>query len=318
MEIPPSDLSQDDKRIIFDTLAMYLNTRILESFLHGIYTGIIAVTLWTTVTSTKQLHSTFLRTIITMLYMIATISFVIDWAFVSRAFIKYGDNYYSIFSALMDDGPWLRAWYLIGGIAGGSTTLLVDVTIIWRCWELWDRQWKIVLLPIICTITATIMKTMQILSGFLDSTADISKNGDFEQNIDWSLIYALLSLATNLICTLLIVYQIIRLAYRLFLFQNIISALIESCTIYTLVLIVYLTLVGMNLVAAYYADIVAAYIRDIAPTLLVLRVAASPTSSSTFGQWGKIVLALTTPVTRVSQDLTEQAQLKVYDFKFLL
>ncbi len=195
---------------------------------------------------------------------------------------------------------------------------------------------------------------MQILSGFLDSTADISKNGDFVQNIDWSLIYGLLSLATNLICTLLIVYQIICLAYRLFLFRNIISALIESCTIYTLVLIVYLVLVGMNLVVAYYADIVAAYIKvKISGLSFVQWLIASSsygrillqhswcyvwqpvwhpalvmrsqlildhyhTYTLAFGQWGKVVLALTTPVTRAFQDLTEQAQLKVYDFKFVL
>ncbi|SJL15561.1 uncharacterized protein ARMOST_19062 [Armillaria ostoyae] len=203
-----------------------------------------------------------------------------NWASACHAFIQYGDNYYSVFSALMDKSPWWRASALINGITGGISTLLVDVTIIWRCWVLWNCQWKIVLLPIICAIATTIMKIMQILSNFTYSTDDISKTAVFQQNIDWLLIYALLMLVTNLICTILMVYQIIHFAQRLFLFRSIISALIESSAIYTLVLIMYLALVGKNTMAAYYADVLAAYIRNIAPTLLVLHVAARPTSSS--------------------------------------
>ncbi|SJL15473.1 uncharacterized protein ARMOST_18971 [Armillaria ostoyae] len=278
METPPPDLSQDDKSVLFDGLDLSLNTLILESLLHGLYTGIIAVTLWAIFTSTKRSHRTFLRIIIIALYVLRTVSFTMDWVFESRAFIEYGDNYYSVSTAL-DNGPWWSAYYILDGIAGGSSTLLVDVTIIWRCWVLWDRQWRIVLLPIICAIAGTFMKTMQLLSGFFDSTDDISKTGGFAQNINWSLIYALLILATNLICTLSIVYRIICFAHRLLLSRSIISALIESSAIYTLALVVYLALVGRNMTAAFYADVVAAYIRAIAPTLLVLRVAAMSTAS---------------------------------------
>ncbi|KAK0222389.1 hypothetical protein IW262DRAFT_1460735 [Armillaria fumosa] len=207
-------------------------------------------------------------------------SFAMDWAYDCHAFIKYNYNYYSVFLAFMDKGSWWRASFFVGGITGGISTLLVDVTIIWRCWMLWDCQWKIVLLPIICAIAATIMKTMQLLSDFLYSTHDISSLAVLGPNIDWSLIYAVLSLTTNLICTLLMVYKIIRFAQRLFLFQRIISALIETCMLYTLALIVYLALVSRNTLAANYAAILVAYIRNIVPTLLVLSVAASPTSNS--------------------------------------
>ena len=81
-------------------------------------------------TSTKQVHGTILRTIIITLYVLATISFVIDWVFELRAFIKYGDNYYTVFSALMDDGSWWWACFLTDAITGGGSTLLVDVTIV--------------------------------------------------------------------------------------------------------------------------------------------------------------------------------------------
>ncbi|PBK96188.1 hypothetical protein ARMGADRAFT_1028382 [Armillaria gallica] len=136
------------------------------------------------------------------------------------------------------------------------------------CSSLWDCQWQVVLIPTMCLVAATGMKAMQMFSG-IHVLSDISKGALFVTEIDWSLI-----------STLLIVYRIVRFARRLSLFRHIISALIESAMIYTLVLIVYLVLVGGNMMVAYYAEVVAAYVRAIAPTLLALRVAAGSTSIS--------------------------------------
>ncbi|PBK96116.1 hypothetical protein ARMGADRAFT_1028324 [Armillaria gallica] len=219
MDAPPPDLSESDKSVIFDQLDLTLNRMILESLLHGLYTGIVAVTLWTIFSSTKRVHGTFLRTIIIVLYVLATISFTIDWVFRRRAFITFGDNYYTVFSALMDDGPWWRACFLVDAIIGGGSTLLVDITIIWRCWVLWDP--------------GTAMKIMETLSVVYSSTDDISKIRVFVPQID---------------C---------RFAHRLLLFRSIISALIESSAIYTLALVVYLALVRANMMSVAYADIVA-------------------------------------------------------------
>ncbi len=83
-----------------------------------------------TVTSTKRLHSTFLRTIIIMLYFLRTIAFVMDWRVRYRSFIEYGYNYYSVFTTLTDYGLWSRVCYFIDGITGGISTILVDITIV--------------------------------------------------------------------------------------------------------------------------------------------------------------------------------------------
>ncbi|KAK0244839.1 hypothetical protein EDD85DRAFT_979891 [Armillaria nabsnona] len=242
-------------------LDMPLNRIIIQASLHGLYTGIVAVTLWTTFSSPKRLHNAFLHTIIIMLYFFSTIAFLMAWVFGYRAFITYGDNYYTVFSALMDEGPWWRAYFLVDAITGGSSRLLADVTIIWRCWVLWDRQWRIVFLPIICAIAGTVMKVMQIFSAFHNVTYDISKTGVFAVQIDWSLIYILLTLTATVLCTVLIVYRIVHFTHRLLLFRSIISALIESSAIYTLALILYLALVARNMTAAYYTDTFAAYVR---------------------------------------------------------
>ncbi|SJL18786.1 uncharacterized protein ARMOST_22386 [Armillaria ostoyae] len=279
MDAQPSDVSQDEKNIFFSVLDLNLNTMILQALLHGLYTGIAVVTLWTIFSSPRRLHRTFLCIIIITLYILSTIPFGINLAFVRRAFIEHGDNYYSVFSAFVDFCPSQRAYLLANGITGGISVLLVDITIIWRCWVLWDRQWRVIFVPMVCVAVGTVMKILQTLSNIHKFTEDNSKTGHFAAETDWTLIYVFMTLATTLLCTLLIIYRIVCHAPRMSASRKIIEMLIESCAMYSISLIIYLALVSRNLESSYYADIIAAYVRPIAPTLLVARVSAHANTS---------------------------------------
>lgn len=107
------------------------------------------------------------------------------------------------------------------------------------------------------------MKAMQILSVNLhNSNHDISKINFFTMaEIDWSLIYILLTLATTLICTLLVVYRIIRHAPWMSASRKLIEMLVESSAMYSISLIVYLVLLSKNSESTYYADIISAYVK---------------------------------------------------------
>ncbi len=65
-----------------------------------------------------------------MLHILSTIVLGNNWTFEHQGLIEYGDNYYSIYSAMEDNGPRWRADYVIDGITGGIGTLLVDITIV--------------------------------------------------------------------------------------------------------------------------------------------------------------------------------------------
>ncbi|PBK96189.1 hypothetical protein ARMGADRAFT_1163716 [Armillaria gallica] len=275
MQASPPDLSQDDMDIIFCWLDVSLNRMILQALLHG--KSIPPVTLWVIYSSPKRLRSTFVCTIIIALYVLSTIEFGSSWVFGRRGFIEYGDNYHSIFTTLSDHGIWWIVYYLIAGITGGISTHLVDVTIIWRCWALWERQWRMVFVPIICTAPGTVMKAMQIFGDF-HSTNNISTQ--FAADVDWSLIYVVLILATTVMCTFLIVYRIVRHAPGMSTSRKIIEMLIQSSAMYSISLIVYLALVSRNSESGIYADIIAAYVRAIAPTLLVGRISAHANASA--------------------------------------
>ncbi len=112
----------------------------------------------------------------------------------------------------------------------------------------------------------------------------------FAAEIDWSLIYIILVLATTLLCTFLITYRIVRYTPEISASRKIIEIFIESSAMYSLSLIIYVALVSKNLEVGYYADTIAAYVRvslhrfafiqesdffkAISPTLLVGRVSA--------------------------------------------
>ncbi|KAK0429771.1 hypothetical protein EV421DRAFT_2042523 [Armillaria borealis] len=281
MLVSPPHLSQYDRSVIFGVLDQELNCMILQALLHGLYTGIVVVTLWTIFSSPKWLRSTFLRTTIITLYVLSTIVFAMYWVFDRHAFIEHGDNYHSMFAALVDFGPWGRVNYLVGTITGGISTFLVDIMIIWRCWVLWDRQWRIIFVPMVCAVAGTVMKAMQTISTFRNSAYNISSFNRFAAEIDWSLIYILLTLLTTLMCTLLIIYRIVRHAPGMSASRKIIEMLIESSAMYSLSLIIYLALVSQNSESRIYADTIAAYVRvSHVPTFLVGRVSAHANTSS--------------------------------------
>ncbi len=102
---------------------------------------------------------------------------------------------------------------------------------------------------------------MQILTAFHIPADNAVGGTSFVWNTNWMLIYISLTLATTLICTILIVYRIIRLAQRLFLFRNILSALIESSAMYTLALIVFLAMVVSDIETSNYANIIVVYVK---------------------------------------------------------
>ncbi|KAK0244896.1 hypothetical protein EDD85DRAFT_785263 [Armillaria nabsnona] len=277
IQAPPSDISQDDKNGIFVTLDVNLNSMVLQALLHGLYTGIVAVTLWAIFSSPKRLlRSTMLSTIITILYVLLTTLLAMAWKTMHHAFIENGDNYYTVIAELPGDrGSWWQAYSLFSGISGGISTFLVDVVIIWRCWILWDRQWQSVLIPTISTVASIAMKGIQIFTA--------SRNpgiNHFTTEINWSLVYILLTLSTTVMCTVLIVYRLLRYAPGISASRKLVEMLIESSSIYSLSLIIYLVMVSKNLESSFYADIVAAYCKAIAPTLLVGRVLAHTNAMS--------------------------------------
>ncbi|KAK0436057.1 uncharacterized protein EV420DRAFT_1770374 [Desarmillaria tabescens] len=268
-DIPP-DLSDSDKAFMFQFLDDQLNSSILFALLHGIYTGILSVTLWNIFINKCSPRHQAPVIIIILLHALTTISFAVTWSFICSTFIQNGQSFWTVFSKL--DGV-NRALYLEQGIAACMSTILADSYIIWCCWMVWGQRWLIILLPILSLISATVLKIIEVYYGYLNAANPV-----------YLMPYSSLILATTLWCTLLIIFRIFTVTRvrhgggsRLRVYHHFIQVLVESSTLYSISLILYLALFYNNTFRWYCLDTITAIARGVAPTLLVGRAAAGHT-----------------------------------------
>ncbi|PBK96202.1 hypothetical protein ARMGADRAFT_1028392 [Armillaria gallica] len=93
-----------------------------------------------------------------------------------------------------------------------------------------------------------------VAGGISKLLVDITIAVQFAVDVNWSLIYIVLMLATMFMCTFLIVYHTTWHTPRISASRKIIKMLIKSSAIYSISLIIYLGLVSHNLESGYYAD----------------------------------------------------------------
>ncbi|KAK0454071.1 uncharacterized protein EV420DRAFT_1765885 [Desarmillaria tabescens] len=99
-DIPP-DLTDDEKASLFQYLDASLNSEILYALLYGIYTGILAVTLWHIFINKRWRNRRALVVVIILLYTLISINFAVNWPFVCSAFIQNGQSFWTVYSKLI-------------------------------------------------------------------------------------------------------------------------------------------------------------------------------------------------------------------------
>ncbi|SJK97134.1 uncharacterized protein ARMOST_00385 [Armillaria ostoyae] len=258
-DIPP-DLTDDRKAYLFQYRDGNLNSTILYALLHGVYTGILAVTLWNICEPGASLTAS--KLIIIALYALTTINFAATWSYIQRAFIDNGQSFWTESLKLNV----AQAAYLETGITSSMSTVLADLYMIWCCWMVWGRLWPIVLLPILSLISATVFKVFEIYLAYFDASW-----GAFP------VLYLSFILATTLWCTLLIIFRILTVTGvrrgvggRLKVFRRFIGVLVESSALYSIALILSLACFIRNDLRLYYFGVIAGIAKGVAPTLLIV------------------------------------------------
>ncbi|KAK0244108.1 hypothetical protein EDD85DRAFT_1017852 [Armillaria nabsnona] len=272
----PSDLTDEDKAVVFQYLDASLNSQILCASLHGIYTGILAVTLWNIFINKCWASRRALVVVIILLHALITINFAAEWSFMCSAFIKNGQNFWTVFAK--NNSP-NQAIDWEAGIPATMSTILADSYIIWCCWMVWGQRWLIVLLPILSLIAATVSKIIEIHDEYFNTLRP--------QLVPLTL-YLSSILATTLWCTVFIIFRILtvtgvrraRAGGRLRVFHRFIAVLVESSALYSIASIIYLVLFVRDDFGKYYFDVIAAVAKGVAPTLLIGRAAAGHTCTT--------------------------------------
>ncbi|KAK0215810.1 hypothetical protein IW262DRAFT_1465515 [Armillaria fumosa] len=267
----PSDLTDDDKAVVFQILDADLNSGILYALLYGIYTGIFALTLWYIFINKYWIRRAVVVVII-LLYSLITIEFAAYLSFIHFAFVENGQSFWTVY-LILSDGAHTATWVM--GIAASISTGLADLYMIWCCWMVWGQHWIAVLLPIMSLVTAIVSRTVLEYHGYVNAPTPASVS------FTMLMLYISFNLTTSLSCTLLIIYRIVTVARHvvggLGVYHRVIEVLVESSALYSMFLILDLAFVIYGDVQWYYLDIVVGTVKGVAPTLLVGRAAAGYT-----------------------------------------
>ncbi|KAK0225227.1 hypothetical protein EDD85DRAFT_980782 [Armillaria nabsnona] len=272
------DLSDEDRALAFQSLEVYLNQTLLSAFLQGIYTGIVAFTVWNIFSRQHSVSRSVMALVIIILCILTGVSCALYWTYTVYSFIHHGQNFWTAIMAFNSRSD-MAVLVRVGiGIVGCISTVVADSTLVWRCWIVWGRRWIIILLPLIFMIIGLAFKILQIRTTVQGTVPAVSYQ-------TCTTIYISLILATTLLCTLLIVYRILSIEwakpkpagtrrYSLGAYRNLIEIIVESAALYSTMLIFYIVFTFQDEVGGEYLDPISEFIRGVAPTLIVGRVAA--------------------------------------------
>ncbi|PBK82547.1 hypothetical protein ARMGADRAFT_1140906 [Armillaria gallica] len=278
------DLTSEDIKAIFKDMDVYLNRVLLEAFLDGVYTGILAIALWNIFYHKHfqvERRKIIMVLAIIFLYITDIIGLSVHWWIVNYAFIKNGWTFWDVFLGSQSVGTSFLRIVLVVEITGTISMIIADTIMIWRCWTIWDRQWLIVLLPILCTVIATAAKGMYMYHYVNDLVSLQATSTSYGTSAIWVILYVSFVLSTTVLCTILIIYRIIKVIIRtergwggIQSYRGAIEILVESASLYSFGLLLYIIFIAHGTLTANYVDIVALVTRGIAPTMVLGRVAA--------------------------------------------
>ncbi|KAK0221110.1 hypothetical protein EDD85DRAFT_941538 [Armillaria nabsnona] len=270
---------------IFIRLDTQFNQVMIHAFTHGIYTGVVTVTLWAVGLSTRKSPDSpqnhrrqyFLESIILLLYLLGTFGFCYEWITNASIYITNGKVFWMVYESSISLTPSLIL-VLTAGIDATLSTILANITLIRRCWTIWGQSWLIVLVPILCTVMATALSnpnTVNLVSGgivtYYSTFGPIDKVPPqalyLKKIVNWAVLYSSLILATLLCCTILIIYW-------MHAYDRVVEVLVESASLYSAIIAVLLVFEVRNEGAGTYIEEFAVAMRGILPTILVGRIAA--------------------------------------------
>ncbi|SJL11315.1 uncharacterized protein ARMOST_14718 [Armillaria ostoyae] len=270
----PSGLTDTDKASIYQLCDADFNSMILGVLLHGMYTGILAVTLWNIFINKCWRIRRGLVVLIIFLHALVTFGVAVEWLSVRSAFVENGKSFWTVSLYIQNEGQTI---FFVGVIASAMSTILTDSYMIWCCWMVWGRRWPIVLLPVLSLISATVFKILETYAANYIYYISMPI-------LLFPTLYAAFILATTLLCTILIIYRILTVTGvkrgaggQLRVYHRCIEVLVESSALYSISLIVYMALNIRHNVGLLYLEVIAVIAKGVAPTLIIGQAAAGHT-----------------------------------------
>ncbi len=242
---------------------------------------------------------------IILLYIIAIIDFSVHWCLVNYAFVKNGWNFWKVFLGLQATTSTFFQRILVIEIDGMIATIIADiimvsyceVSIMWRVISCSFDHTDLAMLDCLesamvnsafayslhpyCNrfVTCMSLSSFQLITDngaakgmyiyhFINDSVSLQHITSYDSDAIWAILYASFSLSTTILCTILIIYQIIKVVIRtehgragIQSYRGTIEILVESAFLYSFVLLLFVICVACKISAANYVDIVASMIR---------------------------------------------------------
>ncbi|KAJ7926466.1 hypothetical protein B0H13DRAFT_2313566 [Mycena leptocephala] len=255
---------------LFTVRDVYLNITLVQIFFHGIYFVVFFLALYAMILKRKT--PPLLFAVVVMMFSIATIQMGLHWHSIRDSFVVHGNTPLDTVKSLTQES--LAVIVLSGTMLIGNT-LLADCVLIFRCFAVWNRDWRAIVLPVLTTLASTGFGMLTVF----ETARFIKSGGDPNAFVDYAKPYFSLCLATTLMATLLIVFRIVWLTrgnvgLGFTGYRAVIEIVVESAFLYSATLIVYIALLfgSMTTDNDGYAQAVLIEMTGIAPTLIVARV----------------------------------------------
>jgi len=248
-------------------------------FLTGIYTMVYCGTVYFYLRR-KLEHSFIVIFTITMLCVLTIADMGLQWYLLSFAFVDNGDSRDDIFRTYFSEIGRVFWLGIASNICSYSTVVLADILLIWRCFHIWGRSFRVISLPLFFLLAETAM--FLFIMTFPFKQVKINLSDEDKTHLNQIICSALfVSFCCTLTTTCLIgyrIYPICKQDHSRSGFKKILDILIQSAAAYavTSLLQAVLVVVSTQPIPEMYIDTLFIINTGLAPTLVVTRIALIP------------------------------------------
>ncbi|KAJ7618679.1 hypothetical protein FB45DRAFT_170306 [Roridomyces roridus] len=252
---------------------------IFATFLYGIFTTMAA---FTAAMLRKQKRGGSLMTVLGIIWVLSSGLWIINVYRAYQAFIVVPDGPEAFYNNFKHPSYTARiALYVF-------LTVIVDSFAVYRAFIVWSKKWSIVVIPALVVIATAVSGIGTIIALTTAPAGDVIFNS---QVVPWITSWILLTLSTNVICTILIAVRItsIRMALRnaTSLGSNSVwgalIVVIESAGIYSLTAVVLCICYLLKSNSQFTALDVSISIIGVTFTMIILRVGLKISSEAAHG-----------------------------------
>ncbi|KAJ6599963.1 hypothetical protein DFH09DRAFT_1271508 [Mycena vulgaris] len=251
---------------------------ILETFSLGIFTVLCGATVRVIYKKGMSTTNRLLLPTVGLIWILSITHWVIDIVRAINAFLDSPNGALAYYADVSNPSQAAKTAVYV------TLTLTGDFFVIYRCYIVWNRKWPAVVLPILLW-TATGVVGYVTTNAFLRTR----EGGIFlETLVPWVTSFICMTLCTNVVCTALIAYRIIRSRMALHKINSrnsrVYSALIiflESAATYSTALVVLVTVYLLNSNAQFIVLDITAPLIGITFSMIILRLAMTSPGQGT-------------------------------------